>query len=93
MHSRGAVRKHSSRMRITRLLPVHVSAVTTRCQYQLGLGVGPQANKFGQVSSDDRGMSRCPGSMLVRVKGVDTLPISCIYPRPCGQKGVRSAWV
>ena len=37
-------------MRTTRLLTAWVSVATTRCQYR---GVGPQVNKFEQVSSND----------------------------------------
>ena len=33
----------------THLPTVHVSVVTTRCQYQWG-EVGPQANKFGNIT-------------------------------------------
>ena len=40
-------RKHSSRMRTTRL-PTICALVATRCQYWWGMG--PQANKFEQVS-------------------------------------------
>ena len=49
-------RKHSSRMRTTRLPTLHVSVTTTRCQYWWGVNserVGcPQVNKFEQVFSD-----------------------------------------
>ena len=42
----------------TGLFPtVHVLVATTRCQYQWEWGVGPQVNKFEQVSSDDHQMS------------------------------------
>ena len=37
-------------MRTARLPTVHVLAATTRCQYHWG--IGPQVNKFGQVSDD-----------------------------------------
>ena len=58
-------RKHSSRMRTASLIPyvLPVSVVTTRCQ-----GLGPQMNKFQQVSSDHHQISlargRSPGLML-----------------------------
>ena len=42
-------------MRTARLPTVRVSVATTR--YQYWWGVGPQANKFEQVSSDDHQMS------------------------------------
>ena len=50
---------HSSRMHTARLQTVHVSVATTRCQYCDG--VGPQLNKFEQVSSDDHQMSVVQG--------------------------------
>ena len=37
------------------------SVATTRCQYQWGVVVGPQANKFEQVSSNDHQMSVAAG--------------------------------
>ena len=46
-------------MRTARLPTVHVLVTTTKCKYWLwrGGGVGPQVNKFEQVSSDDCQMS------------------------------------
>ena len=41
----------------THLPTVYVPVATTRCRYHLGGGLGPQVNKFEQVSSDDHQMS------------------------------------
>ena len=50
--------QHFSRMRTTLLPTVRVSLATTWCRYWLGVGgVGPEVNKFEQVSSDDHQMS------------------------------------
>ena len=63
-------RKHSSRMNTDRLPTVLVSVATTRCQYQLRVGVGIQVNKYEQVSSDGHQTSQageCPGPMFEEV--------------------------
>ena len=52
---RVVTRKYSSRMCTAHLPTICVSVATTRCQYWWR--VGPQLNKFEQVSSDDHQMS------------------------------------
>ena len=59
----GKTRRHSSRMRSARLPTVRISVTTTRCRYQWE-GVGPQVNKFEQVSSDDQQISLVGGSQV-----------------------------
>ena len=48
---------HSSSVPAARLPRVRVSLATTGCQYWWGMGIGPQMNKFEQVSSDDHQIS------------------------------------
>ena len=76
---------HSSRMRTARLPNVHISVATPRCQYWLG--VGPQENKFEQVSSDQHemslgvgGVNRSPGLMCVGVPSHDAFNVTYALP-------------
>ena len=52
-----------SRMCTTPLPTVHVFVATTTYQYCEGRGLGPQVNKFEQVSSDDFQMSVARGQV------------------------------
>ena len=54
----------------TARLPNGVSVATNTYQWWLGAGVGPQVNKFEQVSTDDHQMSLAAWIGYVQGEGV-----------------------
>ena len=76
------IRQHFSKMRTICLPTICVSVANTRCQYQRGGGgMGPQVNKFEQVSSDDHLMSVAGRGVGAQVWcPVESLGVQVRYP-------------
>ena len=75
-------RQHSSRMRIAHLPTILALVAATRCQYWWGR-VGPQVNKFEQVSHDNHQMSVARGRGLGPRSDVGGDPLSDLSHDAC----------